>query len=101
MQNVPINDADGGQIDNYVPVLTTRCSLEAQSGKSSVAFGKMEYLKYYILKCRFQTAIVIDSDSLWVINNETYVVEDWAREDMIPFLYTFRVIKNQAGSGGL
>ena len=100
-QNQPINDADGGQIDNYVNVLTTRCSLDQRSGKSQNGFGKLEYIKYYVLTCRFQSAIVIDSDSQWVINNEVYTVDDWQRQDMIPFLYIFKVIKNQAGSGGI
>ena len=99
--NQPINDSSGGQIDNWVTILTTRCSLEQKSGKNMNGFGKLEYWKYYILKCRFQTAIVIDPDSQWVINGETYMVDDWQREDMIPFLYTFKVIKNQGGSGGI
>lgn len=100
-QNVPIDDNSGGQIDNWVNVLTTRCSLTQKSGRNSVEFGKMEYFKYYIVTCRFQTAIVIDSDSQWIINGETYMVDDWQREDEIPFLYIFTCIKNQSSSGGL
>lgn len=92
-QNVPVDDGAGGQEDNWTNVLTTRCSLEKQSGKLVDGAGKMEYNKYYILVCRFQQAIVLDVDSRWLINNEVYKVTDFEKVDFKPHYYTFNVTK--------
>lgn len=92
--NTPVNDASGGQTDNYATILTTRCALEKKSGRV-LNNGRLEFYKYYLLTCRFQKAIVINVDSQWLINGEVYKIQDWDKVDLIPFLYTFTVTKNQ------
>jgi hypothetical protein len=94
-QNQPISDGSGGQTDNWVTIVTTRCSLVKRSGKLMNNAGRIEYFKDYILVCRFQAAIVISTDSQWVINGEEYDIKDYDKVDLIPHLYQFTVTKNQ------
>ena len=99
--NNPTDDCQGGQVDNWVNQVTTRCSLEQRSGKSDNLFGKVEYYKTYILRCRFQNPIINGVDMQWIINGEAYMVNDWGRVNMIPFYYEFKLIKNQNIAGGI
>ncbi len=102
--NSPISDGSGGQVDNWVTVVTRRCSLEKASGRLSGDFGKMEYQKTYRLVIRYgkdllsdqndPTTLVFDSDSRWLINGLAYKIEDWELVDQYPFQIEFRVILN-------
>ena len=94
-QNQPISDGAGGQVDNWVNILTTRCGLVKESGKLVDGAGKLEYNKFYTLVCRKQIAVeaVLDTDSRWLINSDVYKVTDYERVDMIPHYITFQVTK--------
>ena len=93
-KNTPVDDNAGGQTDLWTDVLTTRCSLEKETGRLQDGAGKMEYIKDYELVCRYQSAIVIDADSRWVINGQAYKIMDYEQVDMLPHFYTFKVIKD-------
>jgi SPP1 family predicted phage head-tail adaptor len=93
-QNTPLSDGSGGQIDNWTDLLTTRVSLEKRSGRLSNGEGKMEYQRDYRLVCRYQTAIVIDADTRWLINGVPYKIEDYEQIDQKPFQYVMFVSKN-------
>ena len=103
--NQPINDASGGQSDNYVTVLTTRCFLQKLTGSDGFPSGTSEYIKTYKLICRSQTAIGalvngmwvwnINPDSRWVINGEQYDIDDFDRIDMVPHFIQMHLTKNQ------
>jgi len=102
--NSPLSDGAGGQIDNWVDVVTRRGSLDKRSGRLSNGEGKMEYQRVYLLVIRYgkdllsdpndPTTLVFDSDSRWLINNQAYKIEDWELIGMIPFQVEFRVTKN-------
>ncbi len=97
-KNTPTVDAGGGQTDSYATVITTRVYLQKLRGNSGFPEGKMEYFKGYVLKCRFQQAfqtLGIDSDCQWLINGETYMVDDWELVDQTPQYYIMTVLKNQ------
>ena len=102
--NSPLSDSSGGQIDNWVTVVTRRCSLDKLSGRLSGDFGKMEYQKAYRLVIRYgkdllsnpsdPNTLIFDSDSRWLINGNAYKIEDWELVSQLPFQIEFRVILN-------
>ena len=93
-KNNPVDDGAGGQMDAWSDVLTTRCALRKLSGRLSDGMGKMEYTRDYELVCRYQALIAIDADSRWVINGQAYKILDYELVEMLPHLYSFKVIKN-------
>lgn len=93
-KNIPVDDGAGGQTDSWTDVLTTRCSLRKLSGRLYDGMGKMEYTRDYELICRFQTGIVIDPDSRWIISGQAYKIMDYDQVDMTPHFYSFKVVKD-------
>lgn len=91
--NTPNANTSGGQDDNYSTVLTTRVYLEKDKGATSLITGQKVFNKDYTLICRYQSGIVLNPDSIWVINNETYTIRDFELIDEIKHLYIFHVVK--------
>lgn len=92
-KNTPIDDGAGGEVDNYVTVLTCRCSLVKASGGLDLLQGGLNRGKRYKMTCRYQLAIVIDTDSIWLIGSDTYRVIDYTLVDDIPHFYQFILAK--------
>jgi hypothetical protein len=94
-KNTPVDDGNGGQADNFATILTTRCSLDQISGTENALEGNPIIFKTYRLMCRFQSAIVVDTDTRWLINGNFYSIVDCHRVDMIPHLYEMTVTVGQ------
>lgn len=87
MKNEPINDESGGQSDNYVALLTCRGRLRKMKGGKALEQGAFVMNKGYEWICRYQAAIVIDTDTAIQINGQMYRITDWEMVDEIPHFY--------------
>ena len=106
-QNQPIVDGSGGQTDNWVTILTTRCALVKLSGSDGFPDQKMEYIKKYTLTCRYQSVFglgtngtfdghAITADSRWMIRGEQYDIDDFDEIPMgLPHFLTMHLTKNE------
>lgn len=93
LKNTPAETASGSEEDSYTTVLTTRCSLEKSSGGLDLLQNSLTREKRYKMICRYQDAIVIDTDSIWQIGSDTYRVEDYTLLEDTPHFYQFILIK--------
>lgn len=93
MKNTPSDDDSGTEADNYSVVLTCRCSLTKASGGIDLQQLSLNRDKRYKMVCRYQAAIVIDTDSIWQIGSDTYRVEDYTLIDDTPHFYQFILSK--------
>lgn len=88
-QNTPISDQSGGSSDNYADVLTCRGRLRKLKGNKTLEQGDIVFNKGYEWVCRFQTGIVIDSDTAWLISGQYYKIADFEKVDEINHFYRF------------
>ena len=89
MSNQPANNTSGGDYDNYVSVLTTRCYLTASGGSLDLQDGALQIEQSYKMICRFQQAIVWNTDSIWVISGVNYRIKNGIEIDNRPHWYQF------------
>lgn len=96
LQNqVPVNDTAGGQTDHYVSILTTRMYLEKAGSSRDTDTGRLTLNKDYIGICNWQSAIVINTDSQFVIRGIVYQVLDYEEVGQIPQYYIFKLSKSE------
>lgn len=88
-KNNPINNASGGQDDNYTDVLTCRGRFRQRSANKSLEQGDIVQNKSFEWICRYQAAIILDVDSIWVIGGVSYRIAGWEKVDQVPHLYRF------------
>lgn len=88
-RNAPVANDSGGYDDAYTDVLTCRGRLRQQSGRKAMEQGEIVQNKSWEWLCRFQTAIVIDVDSVWSIGGQIYRINDWEKVDQLPHWYRF------------
>lgn len=88
-KNTPTPNASGGQTDNFSDVLTCRGRLTKQKGNKALEQGDIVFNKGYEWICRFQSAIVIDKGSIWVIGGNTYRINDFEKVDELNHFYRF------------
>lgn len=88
-KNNPINNVSGGQNDNYSDVLTCRGRFRQRSASKSLEQGDIVQNKSFEWICRFQTGIVLDPDSTWVIGGVYYRISAWEKVDQMPHFYRF------------
>lgn len=93
MSNAPLNNTSGGDYDNYAAVLTTRCYLEARGGTLDLQQGALNIEQTYKMICRFQSAIVWNTDSYWVIGGVNYRITNGIEIDNRPHWYQFNLQK--------
>lgn len=88
-KNMPVENTSGGMNDNYTDVLTCRGRLRKMKGNKALEQGDFVANKGYEWVCRYQNAIQIDTDSIWVIAGQSYRINDWEKVDEIPHFYRF------------
>lgn len=88
-KNTPVSDQSGGQSDNYADVLTCRGRLRKLKGGKSLEQGDVVIGKSYEWVCRFQSGIVIDADTAWLISGQYYRISDYEKVDEINHFYRF------------
>lgn len=86
-QNQPVDNATGGQQDNFVLLLSTRGKLTKISGRKNIEAGAIQYEKGYQLTIRFQQAITFYSDTRVNVDGTDYMITDWSLENEIRHLY--------------
>lgn len=93
MVNQPLTNSSGGDYDNYVSVLTTRCYLQATNGTLELQQGALNIEQQYKMICRYQTSIVWNTDSYWVIGGVNYRITNGVEMDNRPHWYQFELQK--------
>lgn len=93
MINQPIDNTSGGQDDNYITTVTTRGRLTKKSGKKGLEAGTIQFEKYYELYCRYQSDIVLNSDTRVVVDGQNYQINDWEFEGEVKHLYIFKLCR--------
>lgn len=91
--NQPVDNASGGQDDNYVQTVTTRGWLTKKTGKKSIQAGSIQFYKYYQLYCRYQSDIVLNSDTRIVVDGQNFQIDDFELQGEIKHLYIFNLSK--------
>jgi SPP1 family predicted phage head-tail adaptor len=85
--NQPVDNTSGGQDDNYVTTVTTRGWLTMKSGKKGIEAGSLQFGKSYTLYCRYQSDILLNSDTRVIVDGQAYQIDDWGLQDEIKHLY--------------
>lgn len=88
-QNTPVDDQSGGQADHYTDVLTCRGRLRKMKGNKSLEDSDVVINKGYEWVCRFQSGIVINKDTAWMIAGVFYRISDFEKVDEINHFYRF------------
>lgn len=88
-QNTPVLDQSGGQTDNYADVLSCRGRFRHLKGSKSMEQGDIVQNKGYEWVCRFQTGIVLNADTAWVIAGIYYRISDFYKIDEANHFYRF------------
>lgn len=92
-QNTPVDNTSGGQDDSYADLLTTRGRLRKNRGSKNLEHGDIGFDKSYELICRAENALIINSDTICVINSEEYKINDWEIVDEIKHWIKFSISK--------
>jgi hypothetical protein len=87
--NNPVKNTSGGADDNYADVLTCRGRFQQQKASKTLEQGEIVQNKGFEWICRFQAAIAINEDSIWVIGGTTYRISSWEKVDQMPHFYRF------------
>lgn len=88
-KNTPVADQSGGSSDDYADVLTCRGRLRKLKGSKGLEDGDVVINKGYEWICRFQSAIVIDADTAWLIAGVYYRISDYEKIDELNHFYRF------------
>lgn len=99
--NEPVQDEQlGGQIDNYLELLTTRGELIRKNGNRILENGQVIIVSYSILRCRIQSALAarINMALRLIIDNRIYTIDGYSREDQKNFIYVFNVTESEQGN---
>lgn len=90
-RNTPIPNTSGGTDDNYTDLLTCRGKLRQRSGSKSLEQGDFVQNKNYEWICRYQTALVIDTDTILVIRGVKYKILNFEKMDELNHFYKFTI----------
>lgn len=88
--NAPIDNASGGQDDDYYPyrdVFSCRCKLETYSSSKKDEQGQLLFNQGTRIVFRYSLPFAIDSDTRVVINNIIYRINGWSLIDQIKHYY--------------
>lgn len=107
VKNVPI-PAGAGMKDNYVALLSGWGNLKKKGGGRTLEAGELVINKTYEFLCRFSNALNdgMDNGVLLVIENNTYTINDYWKDEERNFYYKFNLNKSEeqitisSGSGG-
>lgn len=90
-KNVPIDTEGGGQIENYVDILTTFGYLKTSSGSRTSDAGELLVFNSNTLVCRVQAGLVnqIDTSVRVVCLNRIFTIDDWQLVDEKNYYYKF------------
>lgn len=87
--NQPIDNTSGGQDDNWVTTVSTRGWLTKKTGRKSIEQGTVQFDKSYVLYCRYQSDLLINSDTRVTVDGQTFLIVDFELQDQIKHLYMF------------
>lgn len=87
--NQPIDNISGGQDDNWITIITTRGWLTKRTGRKTIEQGTIQFDKSYVLYCRYQNDLVINSDTRVLVDSRTFLIADYELQDEIKHLYVF------------
>lgn len=85
--NQPVDNTDGGQDDNYVETVRTRGWLTQRTGKKSIEAGVIQFNKSYVLYCRYQSNILLNSDTRVVVDGQEFLINDFELQNQIKHIY--------------
>lgn len=85
-----------GKVDNYVTILTTRCSLEKKRANKINERGQIQIAEFFKMICRFENSLLsnLSGSVIAVIDDDTYTVHDFNLIDERKHLYEFILSKN-------
>lgn len=94
-QNQPINNASGGQDDNFVTLLSCRGKLRQRSGTKKLEQGEIMIDTGWDLFVRSQVALNINLnfDTRVLVNGDVYRVNQWLLIDQLKHFYKFDIAK--------
>ncbi len=95
LRNNPVANSSGGQDDNYVDIATVRGQLIKQSGRKAFEQGEFVNNKNYEWYCRYSINIVVDTDTILVIDGLQYRIADYEFIDEIKHFYKFTLSLNR------
>lgn len=91
-KNQPIQ-AGAGQKDNYVTLFSVYGELNKNIGSRRLDAGEVVISSSHRFRCRFANELNagLDKKCKVVINNITYTIDGWQREDERNFYYNFQL----------
>lgn len=89
--NTPVANSSGGTDDNFSDLLTCRGRLRQQKGSNTLEQGDFVISKGYEWVCRFQNALVINTDTSLVIKGQAYKINSYEKIDELNHFYKFSV----------
>lgn len=80
--NTPVSDGGGGKTDAYTTVVSVRGKLERRFGSKENAADQMQFSTTFNWWVWQQDALVFNKKSIWVIDNQKYMINDWEQIDL-------------------
>jgi hypothetical protein len=80
--NTPIKDGGGGSKDNYTTTVSVRGKLERRFGNKENAADQMQFSTTFNWWVWQQDALVFDKKSIWVIDGQKYMINDWEQDGL-------------------
>lgn len=90
-KNTPAPNQSGGSDDHYADLLTCRGRLRKLKGGKANEDGEIVINKGYEWICRYQSAIVIDTDTCLVIGGIFYRINDYEKIEELNHFYRFLI----------
>jgi hypothetical protein len=78
--NTPVKD--GGSKDNYTTTVSVRGKLERRFGSKENAADQMQFSTTFNWWVWQQDALVFDKKSIWLIDNQKYMINDWEQDGL-------------------
>ena len=89
LKNTPVSDGAGGFTDNYSTLLTCRGKLRPKGGSKKLENGEFVMDSGWTLECRFQSAVVIATDTIISVSGTLYRIQNVQLIDNLKHFYTF------------
>lgn len=87
--NNPVDNTSGGQNDVWTTIITTRGWLTKKTGRKGIEQGTVQFDKSYVLYCRYQSDLIVNTDTRMIVDGRTFMVADFELQDEIKHLYVF------------
>jgi hypothetical protein len=80
--NTPVKDGGGGSKDNYTTTVSVRGKLERRFGSKENAADQMQFSTTFNWWVWQQDALVFNKKSIWLIDNQKYMINDWEQDGL-------------------